>query len=129
MSRRDELQALTNDFLDAFNRNDLADMMAFFADDGIYVEFNGRTNTGRAEVEAAFAPQFEGAFGEMKFLDEDLFIDAETDKVLAQWRCTLEVKGEPTSWRGLDILHWRGDKVAVKLTYSKTKVPLFEERP
>jgi hypothetical protein len=62
----------------------------------------------------------------MKFLDEDLFIDADTGKVMASWRCTLEVKGEPTSWRGLDLLHFDGDKLVYKGTYAKAKAPLFE---
>ena len=73
-----------------------------------------------------FEPQFNGAYGEMKFLDEDLFADAEAGKVMTSWRCTLSIKGEPTSWRGLDLLHFKGDKLVQKLTYAKTKVPLFQ---
>ncbi len=124
--RRSELVSLTANFLDAFNRNDLDGMMAYFHPAGVYDEFNGRRNEGFDAVREAFRPQFEGAFGEMKFLDEDQFIDAETGKVLAAWRCTLEVKGEPTSWRGLDLLHFEGDKVIYKGTYAKAKAPLFE---
>ena len=124
--RRSELVSLTANFLDAFNRADLEGMMAYFHPEGVYDEFNGRRNEGFEAVREAFRPQFEGAFGEMKFLDEDQFIDAETGKVMAAWRCTLEVKGEPTSWRGLDLLHFEGDKVVYKGTYSKAKAPLFE---
>lgn len=124
---RTELVALTRRFLDAFNRNDLDAVMGFFADDGIYDEFNGRRNVGKAAVRAAFEPQFTGRWGEMKFLDEDLFADAETGKVMASWRCTLMMKGEPTSWRGLDLLHFNGGKLVQKLTYAKAKSPLFGE--
>ena len=81
---------------------------------------------GKAAIRAAFEPQFTGAFGEMKFLDEDMFADPEAGKVMASWRCTLSVKGEPTSWRGLDLMHFKGDKLVQKLTYAKTKVPLFQ---
>lgn len=126
MSRREELRSLTTEFLDAFNQADLDRMMSFFAPEGaVYDEFNGTQSSGIEAIRAAFAPQFAGAFGEMKFLDEDLFIDADTGKVMASWRCTLEVKGQPTSWRGLDLLHWEGDKLVRKLTYAKAKVPLF----
>jgi hypothetical protein len=46
---------------------------------------------------------------------------------MASWRCTLEVKGEPTSWRGLDAMTFDADgKITHKLTYAKTKAPLFE---
>jgi uncharacterized protein (TIGR02246 family) len=124
---RQYLLDLTTRFMNAFNRNDLDTVMSFFADDAVYDEFNGRRNEGKAAIRAAFTPQFTGAFGDMKFLDEDLFIDPDTGKVMASWRCTLAVKGQPTSWRGLDLLHFRGEKLVQKLTYAKAKVPLFQE--
>jgi ketosteroid isomerase-like protein len=127
MDARSHLIELTNRFVAAFNRNDLDAVMEFFAEDGVYDEFNGRRNVGKAAIRAAFEPQFNGAYGRMQFLDEDLFADPETGKVMASWRCTLSVKGQPTSWRGLDLLHFAGDKLVQKLTYAKTKVPLFQE--
>lgn len=124
---RDDLKAATAGFLAAFNDNDLDAMMSYFAEDGVYEEFNGKRSQGLEAVRAAFEPQFSGAFGEMKFVDEDLMVDAETRKVMASWRCELEVKGEPTHWRGLDLLSFDSDgKVALKLTYAKAKVPLFQ---
>jgi uncharacterized protein (TIGR02246 family) len=123
---RAHLVDLARHFVDAFNRNDLDSVMSFFADDAIYDEFNGKRNVGKAAIRATFEPQFNGAYGKMQFLDEDLFADAETGKVMASWRCTLTVKGEPTSWRGLDLLHFAGDKLVQKLTYAKAKVPLFQ---
>jgi ketosteroid isomerase-like protein len=123
---RDSLKAATADFLAAFNANDLDAVVSFFAADGIYEEFNGATSRGPEAVRAAFAPQFDGAFGEMKFLDEDLIVDAEAGKVMASWTCTLEVKGRPTSWRGLDAITFDDDgKITHKLTYAKAKAPLF----
>ena len=124
---REHLLDLTTRFMNAFNRNDLDTVMSFFAEDAVYDEFNGKRNEGKAAIRAAFTPQFTGAFGDMKFLDEDLFIDTDTGKVMASWRCTLAVKGQPTSWRGLDLLHFRGEKLVQKLTYAKAKVPLFQE--
>ena len=124
---RQLLHHLTTRFIEAFNRNDLDTVMSFFTDDAVYDEFNGKRNKGKAAIRAAFTPQFTGAFGSMQFLDEDLFIDSDTGKVMASWRCTLFVKGQPTSWRGLDLLHFRGEKLVQKLTYAKTKVPLFQD--
>lgn len=124
---RQQLLNLTTRFMDAFNRNDLDTVMSFFADNAVYDEFNGKRNEGKAAIRAAFTPQFTGAFGDMKFLDEDLFLDVDTGKVMASWRCTLAVKGQPTSWRGLDLLHFRGEKLVQKLTYAKAKIPLFQE--
>ena len=124
---REELVEVTRRFLDAFNREDLDAVMGFFADDAIYDEFNGRRNLGKAAIRAAFTPQFTGAFAAMHFLDEDLFADAATGKVMASWRCTLSVKGQPTSWRGLDLLHFADGKLVQKLTYAKAKSPLFQD--
>ena len=47
---------------------------------------------------------------------------------------TLEVKGQPVGWQGLDILHVEDDLITRKLTYAKAKAPLFRavdgpERP
>jgi uncharacterized protein (TIGR02246 family) len=127
MMSREELVETTRSFLDAFNREDLDAVMEFFADDGIYDEFNGRRNVGRAAIRAAFVPQFTGAFGTMRFIDEDLFADAVTGKVMPSWRCTLSIKGQPTSWRGLDLMHFVDGKLVHKLTYAKTKSPLFQD--
>lgn len=124
---RQHLTELTNRFIEAFNRNDLDTVMSFFAENAVYDEFNGKKNEGKAAIRAAFTPQFSGAFGCMQFLDEDLFIDADSGKVMASWRCTLEVKGKPTSWRGLDLLHFQGDKLVRKITYAKAKALLFED--
>ena len=124
---RTELVDITRRFLDAFNRNDLDAVMGFFADDGIYDEFNGRRNVGKDAIRAAFVPQFTGAYGTMRFLDEDLFADAATGKVMASWRCTLTVHGQATSWRGLDLMHFADGKLIQKLTYAKAKSPLFQD--
>ena len=123
---RDELATITADFLGAFNDNDLDKTMSFFAADGVYEEFNGTANKGLDAVRSAFEPQFSGAFGEMRFLDEDLIVDSEARKVMASWTCTLEVKGQPTSWRGLDAMTFdETGKITHKLTYAKAKAPLF----
>ncbi len=100
-ARRDELLKLSNGLIDAFNRHDLDGVMAYFAPEAaVYDELNGTVNDGLAAIRAAFAPQFDGAFGEMK--------------------------GQPTAWRGLDLLHWEGDQLVRKVTYAKARAPLFE---
>jgi ketosteroid isomerase-like protein len=125
-TERQRLIALTNRFMDAFNRNDFEAVMAFFANEAVYDEFNGKRHEGKEAIRAAFAPQFSGVFGTMKFLDEDLFVDADTGKVMVSWRCRLTVHGQPTSWRGLDLLHFQDDTLVHKLTYAKANVPLFQ---
>ena len=123
---RESLAEITASFMQAFNTNDLDGVMAHFADDGVYEEYNGTRSVGLDAVRAAFAPQFDGAFGEMKFIDEDLIIDPVAGKVMASWTCTLEARGEPAAWRGLDAMTFDDDgKITHKLTYAKAKALLL----
>ena len=124
--RRDELYALTLEFLDAFNRNDLDAVMAFFTDDAIYDELNGRPNEGRAAIRAAFSPQFEGQFGTMRFEEDDTFIDDESGKVMSSWLLHITKDGEATVMRGLDLLYFVGRRIRLKQTYVKAKTPRYE---
>ena len=126
---RTELEKLARDFNDAFNRNDLDGVMAFFAEDAVYDEFNGAVRRGKAAIREALVPQFRGDFGAMTFHEEDLFVDEAAAKVLAQWLVTLEVKGRPTSWRGLDVVRFEDGLVVEKRTYAKAKVPLLASHP
>lgn len=122
---RQQLIDLTFKFMEAFNTNNLEDVMGFFSEDAVYDEFNSRRNIGKEAICRALEPQFSGKFGVMQFVDDDLFVDPASGKVMVSWQCKLEVKGQPTYWNGLDLLHFNGDKVVQKLTYAKSKVPLF----
>ena len=125
---RDKLLALTREFTEAFNRNDLEAVMSYFADDAVYDESNGTTNRRREPIRSAFDPQVRGAFGTTAFSEEDCCGDAEAGKAVISWTVTLEVKGEPVAWRGLDILHVEDGLITRKLTYAKAKAPLFVAR-
>jgi len=118
---REELERLTLDFTAAFNRDDLDDVMSYFASDGVYDQVDGARAVGTAAVRAAFAPQFSGAYGTMRFVQEDIFVDAAAGKSMISWTCTFDTKRGPTGWRGLDLLHWRDGKLQHKLTYAKAK--------
>lgn len=126
--RRQQLHDLTLEFLDAFNRNDLDAVMDFFAEDAVYDELNGRPNEGKAAIRAAFAPQFEGKFGRMTFVEDDTFIDAESGKVMSSWDLHTTKDGETTVLRGLDLLYFDGALLRLKQTYVKAKQPRYEQR-
>ena len=123
---RATLEALTIQFTEAFNRNDLDGVMAMMAEGAVYEEFTGTVNHGKDAIRAAFVPQFRGDYGKMTFDSEDLFADATTGKALIRWVCRLQTKRGPAGWRGLDILHFENGLVTRKLTYAKAKVPLLD---
>ena len=125
---RDEIEKLTLDFTAAFNRDDIDAVMSYFAEDGVYEELDDRRSVGRTAIRAAFEPQFRGDFGEMRFLQEDLFVDATAGKAMISWTCTLSTGRGPAQWRGLDLLHWKSGRLALKQTYGKAKVPRLQPR-
>ena len=118
-----DLQELTIRFTDAFNRDDLDGVMAFMADDAIYDQFDGARAVGKAAIRDALVPQFRGDFGTIRFVTEDLFVDAAAGKSLVSWTCTLTRDGVTRGWRGLDVLRFANGLVVEKHTYAKADVP------
>jgi len=121
-----ELRDLVLRFTDAFNRDDVDSVMALLADDAVYDEFNGRRSRGYAAIREALTPQFRGDFGRIRFLTEDVFVDAAAGKALIRWVCSREKNGKRRAWRGLDILHVRSGRITEKHTYAKADVPRRE---
>ncbi len=123
-----ELHDLSVAFLDAFNRYDLDAVMSYFTADAVYEELTGRASQGTEAIRKAFAPQFEGKFGPIQFIEDDTFIDAGSGKIMSSWDMTIEKDGVPQIMRGLDLLHFVGDKIVLKQTYVKTKAPHYTAR-
>ena len=125
--RKQQLEQISESFLDAFNRNDLDGVMSFFTDDIVYDELDGTRSEGLAAVRAAFAPQFDGKFGQMTFVEDDTFIDADSGKIMSSWDLKISKDdGTTLVLRGLDLLQFRGDKICLKQTYVKAKSALYQ---
>ncbi len=60
LESRHALEKLVVDFTEAFNREDIDEVMSYFADDAIYDEFNDIRHEGSAAIRKAFEPQFSG---------------------------------------------------------------------
>lgn len=124
---RDQLEHWTRDFTEAFNKNDLERVVSYFRDDGVYDQFNDERASGLDAIRAAFAPQFDGEFGAMRFDEEDFFVDSEARKTLISWVCSLDTSKGRAGWRGLDILIFdEHGKIISKATYAKAKAPLLQ---
>jgi uncharacterized protein (TIGR02246 family) len=127
----------------AFNRNDLDAVMEYFADDAEYLPGDGTRHVGRAAIRAAFAPQFAGAFGAMRFDTEDRFIDEGSRKATLRWICRHDLAATPApregrwlrrlirarhgsrvGWRGVDVFHFdAAGKITGKYTYANYDRP------
>lgn len=122
----DALLELVVAFTDAFNRDDLDAVMAYLAEDAIYDQFDGGRAEGKAAIRAAFVPQFRGDYGTIRFVTEDVFVDAAAGKAMIRWLCTLTRDGTTRGWRGLDLLRFEGRLVKEKHTYAKADVPRLQ---
>ena len=125
---RADLERRVIDFTEAFNREDMDEVMSYFADDAIYDEFNDIRHVGRDAIRAAFVPQFAGEYGRMRFHTEDLFLDVDAGKAMIRWVLTLEQDTRQGAYRGLDILHFESGKLTEKHTYCKAKIPLIRKK-
>ena len=126
-NRRDELVALTNEFVDAFNRMNLDDVVAFFAEDGIYEDSTGGRHVGHEAIRNAFEPLVGGSRGKIRFDGEDVFVETESGKVLASWRLNLDKDGEVSVIRGIDVLEFEENKLKKKMAYMKVDKPHLED--
>ena len=124
--RRDQLIQLTNDFVDAFNRMNLDEVVSFFAEDGIYEDSTGGRHIGHDAIRTAFEPLVGGSRGSIRFDGEDVFVETDTGKVLASWRLNLDKDGEVSVIRGVDILEFEADKLKKKMAYMKADKPHLE---
>ncbi len=140
------IATLVDDFTAAFNRNDLDAVMAAFADDAEYRPGDGTAHRGKAAIRAAFAPQFTGAFGAMRFDAEDQLIDEAAGKAALRWICrhdftaahgrrmspllklALRLRhGTRVGWHGVDVFHFNAaGQITGKFTYANYGRPRLE---
>lgn len=133
-------------FTEAFNRCDLDAVMEAFADDAEYRPGDGKVHRGQAAIRAAFAPQFGGAFGAMRFDLEDQLVDEGTRKAALRWVCRHDLggahgkkvpvllrlavrlrHGARVGWEGVDVFHFdEAGQITRKLTYAGYVRPRLE---
>jgi len=120
--RRAELDGLSNRFVEAFNRQDLEAIMSFFAVDAVYEDPYGKRHEGLEEIRTQFEVVVGGNLGKISFDGEDRFIDEDTGKVMDSWMLRMWIGDEAKEerkMRGLDLLHWEGDRLIRKITYKQ----------
>ena len=125
--RRAELEAATEKFVTAFNQMNLDNVVAAFAEDGIYEDSTGGRHQGHVAIRTAFTPLVGGAKGKIRFDGEDFFAEVDTGKVLISWYLTMESEGNTSVIRGVDVLHFNDDNsLAKKMAYMKVDKPHLE---
>lgn len=122
LQNRAELSDLVDRFVDAFNRQNMEDVMSFFAEQAVYKDSSGKTHQGKAAISKAFVPVLDGSIGDILFDGEDRFIDEETGKVMDSWTLHMfrgEGAEKERTMMGLDLLHFEEGKLVRKITYKR----------
>ncbi len=134
-----EINDTITKYWDAFNAMDLDTVMTCFSDDAAYQPGDGKTHRGKAEICAAFEPQFNFSLGAMQFDEHDRVIDVESRKLVLRWVCRHDIShakprglgwsirkyitqlviGNRFGWQGVDVFHFdSGGKIKGKFTYA-----------
>lgn len=119
---------ITVDYLreihDAFNRQDVDAIVAYFADDGVFQlargpEAHGRRLQGREEIAAFLRARFE-AIPDMRWEDYGMTISG--NRAAAEWLVTATLPdGRPLELYGCDLYTFRGRRIVKKDTYWKSR--------
>lgn len=131
-------------FVTAFNVNDLDAVISFFAEDAVYRPGDGSEHRGREAIRQAFAPQFAGAFGTMRFDEHDRLNDEGARKAAIRWVCRHDLTGaqpagfgqalqrllvgllvgQQFGWEGIDVFHFNEKgQIVGKFTYANYRRP------
>lgn len=130
LTKSDMLDAI-HLWLNAWDEHCLDGVMALMHDQVVFENWTGVAIAGKQALRRAWAPWFL-RHGDFRFIYEDIFIDAEQQKALFQWRLewpSLEAayKGKPEVRSGVDVLHFLDGKIYKKYSYSRTTLMIDGE--
>lgn len=135
-------------YLEAFNALDLDRVVSYFADDAVYRPGTGVERVGRAAIRDELQPQFDLAYGAMRFDECDRIVDEKARKIVIRWVCRHDLAyAKPTGlarkarrlvvgvlvddrfgWEGVDVLHFDdAGKIKRKFTYAGFRQPRLEK--
>ena len=117
--KRKELIRLTENFVTAFNKMDLNEVANSFAENSIYEDSKGNRVYGKLEIKKAFEPLLSGQMGQIHFEGDDIFVEEESGKVMTSWTLSIDLKGNKSKIKGLDLLKFVNGKVLEKIAYRK----------
>ncbi len=129
---RKEIESLWDDWNAAWDNHDLEKVMGFFHDEIYFNNWTGGNAKGKEQLRNAWNDWFLN-HGNFKFIQEEIFIDVEEQKLLYRWELSWPsfekgYEGKPEKRRGVDVVHFKDGKIINKLTYSKTTLEIDGER-
>jgi ketosteroid isomerase-like protein len=120
---------MLRDFLNAFNRHDLDEIMSYFTDDCTFDMPKGPNPfgtryRGKARVREGLATRFSG-IPDVHYGEDRHFLSKAGDRGVSEWLLTgRAVSGEMVEVRGCDLFEFgEGGKIKVKDSYWKIVQP------
>lgn len=128
---REEMQKALAEWNHAWARYDLDGVMALMHDDVVFENWTGGKAVGKEALAKAWKDWF--AQGGFRFIEEELFIDEEDQKVLFRWvldwPCPAKGhEGKRERRKGVDVMHFQEGRIINKLTFSQTTVEIDGQR-
>lgn len=116
------------EFMEGFNHGDLELLMAAFGEDGTFIDPQGVSHHGVQAIRAALAPIVEGSAGNVRYSVTDTIVDEESSKASIAWTLSMRAAdGAGAQMRGVDILHFEGERVMLKNCFMKAAELLVED--
>tara|TARA_B100000676_G_scaffold269147_1_gene284868 strand:- start:1530 stop:1925 length:396 start_codon:yes stop_codon:yes gene_type:complete len=109
----------------AFATDDVELAVSLFAEDGEYDQFNGQVAKGHEKIREVLTPQFEHAWGEMRFDHKTEFANEAAGTVVTTWTASMTLKDKPVTFDGIDVFYCKNGKLQRKETYTKAKMALL----
>jgi uncharacterized protein (TIGR02246 family) len=128
MLSKTEIRKKLQDWMHAWNRHDLEEVMDLFHHQVVFESWHGERIRGKRLLRAAWKDWFEH-HGGFHFEPLEVIIDQEDQKALIRWNlewpCPEEpLRGKTEIREGLDLLHFRDGLIDLKLTYTKAAVKI-----
>lgn len=132
MFSRKEMEKVLQTWYQAWADHDLDGVMEIFHDDILFENFTGGKAKGKEALRQAWASWFKN-HGGFRFTEEETFIDEDHQKALYRWELDWPsfekgYEGRPEKRRGVDVFHFKDEKIIKKLTYSKTTLHIDGKR-
>ena len=126
---RTEIERIMNDWLAAWNRHDLEEVMSLFSDDAVFETWTGLRISGRENIRKAWAEWF--AAGGFSFTSLDMVIDPESGTVVFPWLYEGPAKcfaGKIEKRKGIDLIKFEDGLIVEKVTWTKTTIEVEGKR-
>lgn len=115
------------EFMQGFNRGDLAEIMDGFGKNSAFVDPLGGAHHGIGAIRAALEPIVSGGSNGSHYTVTDTIVDEAAAKASIAWTLTTTAEdGSKSQMRGVDILHFADERVTLKNCFMKATDLLIE---